>query len=203
MNMRNSLPLVLIAILLAGLALCSACTSPQGVNQTVQQNLSPVKDVGLVPVSISPRSAVVRFDEAVSQLGERESFSADKNGTATGIFFIRGGGLDDAGNARQWAFGINKGGVHQLQVFDASGWTDIPYSGALPAAPIIPSDIISPGRLLTMNNALILGDSASASPEQRDLDLRNGTYTISITSGSTSRVMMFNATTGDAIESND
>jgi hypothetical protein len=202
MNMHNSPPPVIIAILLAALALCSACTSPLGVNQTVQQNLTQTKDVGLVPVSISPYSTVVSFDEAVSHLGDRESSSTDKNGTSTRIFFIRGGGLDDAGNARQWAFGITKGGIHELLVIDASGWTDIPYSGKFPEEPVIPSAIISPGRLFTMNNDLILGDSATALAEQRDLDLRNGTYTISVTSGSTSRIMMFNATTGDAIESN-
>jgi len=201
--MRSSLPLVLLAILLAGLTVCSACTSPSGANQTIQQNLSPVKDVGLVPVSISPHPTVVSYDEAVSQLGERESLSTNKNGTSTGIFFIRGGELDDAGNARQWLFGINKEGVHELQIYDASGWTDIPYSGVMPADPIILSKIVSPGRLFAMNNAGILGDSVSASPEQRDLELKNGKYTVSITSGSTSRVMRFNATTGDAIESND
>jgi hypothetical protein len=201
--MRNSLPLVLIAILLAGLAFCSGCMSQPEQNLTSQHNLTPVTDVGLVPVRGMPAAPVVRFDDAVNQLEERESSIPLQNGSLSGIHFILGAGLDDAGNAHQWIFGLSNGSAHELQVMDPAGWTTIPYSGTLPATQVSPATIVSPGQLFLMNKAAITGDLQIGAPEQRSLDLRNGTYTVTIASGSTSRVLMFNATTGDAIEKND
>jgi|GEM_PF-1480756 len=200
--MRNGLPLVLTLILLAGFAFCSACTSQQEQNTTSQQNLTPVTDIGLVPVHGTPASPVVRFDDAISQLGERESSAALQNSSSYGIYFILGAGMDDTGNAHQWIFGINNGTVPELEVMDPASWTTIPYSGTFPASRVEPATILPPDQLFLMNKAAILGDIQSGAPEQRSLDLRNGTYTITISSGSTSRVLIFNATTGDSIESN-
>jgi len=201
--MRSYLPLTLMVLLLAGLTFCSACTSQSEQNQTSQQNLTPVTDAGIVPLHGTPAAAVVRFDDAVNQLEERESLAAAPNSSSSGIYFILGAGLDDSGNAHQWIFGLTNGSVPELQVVDPTGWTVIPYSGSLPAEQIVPLTIVSPDKLFTMNGAAIRGDVRSGSPEQRSLDLRNGTYTITIAAGSTSRVLMFNATTGDAIESHD
>ena len=199
--MRNNLLLVLTVLFLAGFAFCSACTSQPEQNQTSQKNLTPVTNVGLVPVQGTPAAQVVRFDNALSQLEERESPPVAQNGSS-GIYFILGAGLDDAGNAHQWIFGISNGSVRELQVVDPAGLTAIPYSGTLPVVQIVPATIVSPGQLFLMNKA-VLGDVQFGAPEQRSLDLRNGTYTLTITSGSTSRVLTFDATTGDAIESHD
>ena len=201
--MRSYLPLILTMILLASLAFCSACTSQPATNQTPQQNLSQLTDVGLVPLNMSRGSELISFEEATSQLRERESNSLNPDNTATRILFILGGGLDDAGNAQRWVFGINKGETKELWVYDPSGWTVIPYSGTFPPAEIVPAAVMSPTQLFTINQEAILGDTLSAVPEQRDLDLRNGTYQITIASGRTSRILRFDATTGEAIESND
>jgi hypothetical protein len=201
--MRSYLPLILTLIVLAGLAFCSACTSQPAANQTPQQNLSPVTDVGLVPVHVSQGSEFVSFDKAQGYLGDSESNSLNPNKVKTRILFIQGGGLDDAGNAQRWVFGINKGETNELRVYDHTGWTVIPFSGTLPSDEIVPAAVISPGRLFNENHEAIFEDILSAAPEQRDLDLRNGTYRITITSGSTSRILIFNATSGEAVEAND
>jgi hypothetical protein len=201
--MRSYLPLILTMILLAGLAFCSACTSQPATNQTPQQNLSPKTDVGLVPLNMSKGSAFVSFEDAIDHLGEPDINTADSNSAATRILFIQGGNLDKAGNAQRWVFGINKGVTNDLWVYDPSGWTIITYSGTLPHEEIVPSSLMSPGRLFTINHEAILGDPLSTSPEKRDLDLRNGTYKITVVSGSMSRILIFNATSGEAVDEND
>jgi hypothetical protein len=201
--MRSYLPLILTMIVLASLVFCSACTSQPAPNQTPQQNLSPKTDVGLVPLNMSKGSQFVSFEDAIDHFGEPDINTPDSNNAATRILFILGGNLDNAGNAQRWVFGINKGVTNNLWVYDPSGWTVIPYSGTLPHEEIVPSSLMSPGRLFTINHDAILGDQLSAAPEKRDLDLRNGTYRITITSGSTSRTLIFNATSGEAVEAND
>jgi hypothetical protein len=201
--MRSYLPLILAIILLSGLVFCGACTSQPATNQTPQQNLSPKTDVGLVPLNMSQGSAFVRFEDAIDHLKEPDIKTPDSNNAATRILFVLGGNLDNAGNAKRWVFGINKGVTNELWVYDPSGWTVIPYSGTLPQEEIVPSSLMSPDRLFTKNHDAILGNPLSTAPEKRDLDLRNGTYQITIASGSTSRILIFNATSGEAIEAND
>ena len=118
------------------------------------------------------------------------------------IFFIQGAGLNDAGNAQRWVFGIQNGKANEIRVYDHTGWTVISYSGSLPSGEIDPNAVISPGRLFSENHAAILGETPLPA-EHRDLDLRNGTYKITIASGSTSRILIFNATSGEAVEAND
>jgi hypothetical protein len=197
--MRSYLPLILIIILLASLAFCSACTSQTVTNKTQTQTLSPVADVGLVPLTISQGLEFVSFDEAISSLEGRNIHSITSDDMKVGLFFIQGGGLDDAGNARQWIFGINNGKTNELRVYDHNGWTIVPYGGSLPSHEIVPDAVISPRRLFSENHVTILGDTLSPAPQYRDLDLRNGTYRITITSGSTSRILIFNATSGEVV----
>ena len=201
--MRSYLPLILTMILLASLAFCSACMSQPAANQTPQKNLSPKTDIGLVPLNMSKGAEFVSFKDAIDRLGEPNINTPDSNSAATRILFIQGGNLDKEGNAQRWVFGINKGVTNDLWVYDPSGWTVIPYSGSLPREEIVPSSLTSPDRLFTINHEAILGDPLSTAPEKRDLDLRNGTYQITIASGSTSRILIFNATSGEAVEAND
>ena len=140
--MRSYLPLILTMILLASLAFCSACMSQPATNQTPQQNLSPKTDVGLVPLNMSQGSEFVSFKDAIDHLKEPDIKTPDSNNAATRILFIQGGNLDNAGNAKRWVFGINKGVTNELWVYDPSGWTDIPYSGNLPHVEIVPSSLM-------------------------------------------------------------
>jgi hypothetical protein len=186
-------------ILLASLAFCSACTSQTIADRNQTQTQSPVADVGLVPLTISQGLELVSFDEAINSLEGRNIHSKTSDDNKVTLFFIQGGDLDDAGNARQWIFGINNGKTNELRVYDHNGWTVVPYGGSLPSHEILPDAVIFPGRLFSENRVAILGDTLSPAPQHRDLDLRNGTYRITITSGNSSRILIFNATSGEAV----
>jgi len=67
---------------------------------------------------------------------------------------------------------------------------------SLPSEEIPFDHIVSPGNLFTKNKEIILSTPSSAIPEQRDLELQEGTYKLTINSGNTRRVLTFNATAG-------
>ena len=192
--------MITIALLFM-MCLFSACVSTSApANQTPPLNVPPKIDVGLIPIDPTPDSEYIRFDEAKGNLGESESLSLNVFPKKTMILFIQGGNLDESGNAERWVFGVNKGDINELRVYDRSGWTIISWNNAISADEIDLENVVSPETLFSQNEIQILKSSPSTIPAQRDIELKNGTYRITITFGSTSQILMFNATTGAAIE---
>jgi hypothetical protein len=202
--MHRYRPLMITIALLFAICLFSACVSPLGpVNQTPQMptpNASPKIDVGITSINITPDLSPISFDEAKGKLKSSESLSLNQFQKETRILFIQGGNLDESGNAERWVFGINKGDTNELRVYDHSGWTIIAWNNSISADEIDLDHVVSPAAIFDQNKDQILESSPSTITAQRDIELRNGTYTLTITSGSTSEILMFNATTGAAIE---
>ena len=201
MNMQRYHSSMITIALLFTMCLFSACVSTSApANQTPPLNVSPKIDVGLIPIDLTPGSEYIRFDEAKGNLGESESLSLNTYIKKTRILFIQGGNLDESGNAERWVFGVNKGDINELRVYDRSGWTIISWNNAISADEIDLENVVSPEALFSQNEIQILESSPSTIPAHRDIELKNGTYRITITSGRTSQILMFNATTGAAIE---
>lgn len=187
--------------LLFSTCLSSACAFPSApANLAPQINESHTIDVGLVPINQIPAPEYISFREVKGNLEQRELRSFNKFPNTTRILFIRGGNLDKSGNAERWVFGVRTGGTNELIVYDRSGWTTISWSGVISADEIDLDRVISPEAIFNQSSNQILGNSPSTMSAQRDIELKNGTYKITITSGSISRILMFNATTGVAIE---
>jgi len=203
-NMHGYLPPVFIIALLMTISLFSGCVFPSApVNQTPEippVNATPTIDIGLVPVERTPDQAYISFAEAKENLVQSELLSLDIFPKPTRILFIQGGNLDKSGNALHWVFGVHKGDINELRVYDRSGWSIIPWNGAISGEDIDLDRVVSPRDLFNQSTIQNLESTSSAIPVQRDIELKNGIYTIAITSGSTSQVLMFNATTGAAIE---
>jgi len=197
-------PLMITIALLFAICLFSGCVSPLGpANQTPQilsPNASPKTDVGVMPIEMSPSAKFISFDEAKGNLKDSDSLSSNQLQKERRILFIQGGNLDESGNAEQWVFGVTKGDINELRVYDRSGWTIIPWNNTISAEEIDLDRVVSPTTIINQSGKQILERSPSAIPAQRDIELKNGTYTFTITSGSTSEILMFNATTGAAIE---
>lgn len=201
--MQRYHPSMITIALLFTMCLFSACVSPiTPANQIPEQNVSPIIDVGLVSIITSREPIPISFDEAKGNLGVSESLSLVTYIEKTRVLFIQGGNLDESGNAQRWVFGINKGDTNELRIYDRSGWTILPWNATISAEEIDFDKVISPNILFNKNNASIIGSSSSTIPDQRDIELKNGTYRITMTSGSTLRILIFNATSGTAIESN-
>ncbi len=73
------------------------------------------------------------------------------------------------------------------------------WNVTLPSEEIILDTIVTPDNLFSQNKAVISGNPSPAIPERWDLELQRGIYTLTITSGSSTRILTFNATTGALI----
>lgn len=199
--MQRNRQFVFTLALLFTLCLFSACVSPFApANQTAQMpspNTSPRIDVGILPVVMTQEPELVSFDDAKGNLKDSESLSLNQLLLKTRILFIQGGNFDETGYAGLWVFGVNKGKINELRIYDRTGWTIIPWDATISAEEIDLDRVVSPKTLLFNQT---MESSPSTMRTQGDIELRNGTYTITMISGNTSQVMRFNATTGEVIE---
>jgi hypothetical protein len=221
--MRINIPIIFALLGLLSLILCSACVSQPPANQTNQH------DAGLsqatVPVNSVPVNTVqadnirISFEEAKTKLADYRIYVSyenalngsgnviplkymrrdlDQSGNATTVNYMRARDLDGSGKANGWTFGVYNGNKAEFLTYDRTGWTII-ASATLPSEAIALDSVISPDLLFKKNKEIISGNSSPIIPERRDIELQRGIYTLTISSGSTSRTLTFNATTGALI----
>jgi hypothetical protein len=195
--------IVAIAVLVSA-CLFSACVSPSApANQTPQVPTVtelPKIDVGVSQVVPEPMQEPVSFAEAKRSFLQNEGNFLTSIQQKSQILFIQAGNLDRLGNAGQWVFGVKQGNGYELRVYDRSGWTVIPWSASLSGQEIDLNHVVSPVVLFNQTGIQTFNKTPLTRPVQRDLELKNGIYRLTMTSDSTSQILMFNATTGDAIE---
>ena len=206
--MRRNIPLSFAILGLLSLILCSACVSQPPANQTTRQ------DAGLTQTTVPVDNLRISFEEAKARLADyrinalNESGNVipvkyirrdlDLSGNATTVNYMRARDLDLSGDATGWIFGVYTGNKAEFLVYDRTGWTTI-ANATLPSEAIVLDTIVSPDFLFEKNKEMISENSSPAIPERRDIELQRGIYTLTITSGSTSRTLTFNATTGALI----
>jgi hypothetical protein len=111
---------------------------------------------------------------------------------------MRSRDMDESGNATGWIFGVYNGPVTEFLVYDRIGWTTI-ENVTLPQEEFTLDTVVSPNFLFSQNRDMIARNSSPEIPERLDLELQRGYYKVIITSGSTTRTLSFNATTGALI----
>jgi hypothetical protein len=202
--MDRYLPAIPAIALLVTICLFSACVSPLSpASQTTQvpvPNATPAIDVGVMPLETTPDWEYISFDAVRDNFAVSEVYSLSKIQKKTRILSIKGVNLDELGNARQWVFLVNKGDVNEMRVYDPSGWTVIPWSNELFGDEIDLNHVVPPGALFDQTANQSSGSAASPLQAYREIELKNGIYRLTITSESTSQVLVFDATTGAAIE---
>jgi len=212
--MRRNIPIIFTILGLLSLILCSACVSQPPANQTTQH------DAGLAQTTVPVDNLRISFEEAKARLADYRINALNENalnesgnattvklmrsrvpegsGNVTTVNYMRARDLDESGNAIGWIFGVYNGNKAEFLAYDRIGWTTI-ANATLPSEAIALDTIVSPGFLFKMNKEMISGNPSLAIPERRDIELQRGMYTLTITSGSTSRTLTFNATTGALI----
>jgi hypothetical protein len=191
-NMHKSIPMIFAILALVVVILCSACVSPPPSNETSQQNS------GLSQINMQADSSPISFEEAQEKLVEYQINNVNEPVNGKKVYYMRSRDVDGSGNATSWTFGIYNGNETEFLVYDGTGWTTI-ANATLPSEEIVLDKIVSPGHLFSQNKAVLAGNPSPAIPEQRDIELQRGIYKITITSGSASRILTFNASTGALI----
>ena len=184
--MNRNIPAIFVISALIVLIMCSACTFPSS---------GETKEGGLTQVTIPVEISRISFEEAKQKL---EEYRIHETANEKTVYYIIAKDVDESGNATSWVFGINQGAEARLLVYDRTGWTVFPWSTRVPEE-IALDHVISPNTLFKQNNAVIITIPSPAGSDRRDLELKEGAYTLTIYSGNTNRILTFNATTGALI----
>jgi len=187
--MRKNIRAIFVISALVAMILCSACVLPQSGKPPVNNGFSQI--------TTQETSNYISFEEVKQKFEEYSSI----NGSAEKlpIYYIFSRDVDSSGNAITWLFGVRQTTGTDVLMYDRAGWKIIPWNAILPSEEIILNQVVSPNTLFIKNKEEIFGASSPSIQERRDLVLKQGVYTLTITSGSTSRILTFNATSGALI----
>ncbi len=202
--MRCTYCVVFICILL-----CAACLTTGCVSDTPAPDEKPVKPA-LTPVPVpevpDTGTGYIRFEDAVDAIGLAFDWDPTTNpdlvqgftrsGEAITIHFLSGMNLDNAGDARIWAFGTSTANGTQVRAYDGRQWTIVPFGEPFVSVEIDPDHIIPPRRLFEMNRDLIF-DKSIPSTGLREIELTDGRYTLAF--HNSTRTLLFDAVTGDPL----
>jgi len=192
MNMRKFIPIISSISVLLILILCSGCTMLPSASQSPDAGrLEQVSEPGELPR--------ISFDEARHTI---PAFNLDPDRVSTfikPIYYIIGIDVDESGDARNWIFGVRRTNETEMLAYDGKIWVTIPWNAPLDLEEIPVDSIVSPAQLFSQNTAVIVRSPPPADPVLRELELKQGIYTLTIASGNTSRILAFNATTGELI----
>jgi hypothetical protein len=113
---------------------------------------------------------------------------------------VRGGNLDENGNAASWTFIVEHWGKVSIVSYSERGTTYSGSPGSVSLPEIFPSQIITPAGLFEKNHDRIFNASQTGTAVTRDLSLVGNNYTITLsTSRGPSEILVFDAKTGGLI----
>ena len=187
--MRKNIHAIFVISALVALVLCSACVLPQSGKPPVNNGISQITTQEI--------SNYISFEEAKQKFEDYIKTNSSVNQLP--VYYIFSRDLDKKGDAFTWLFGVRQSTGTELLMYDRSGWKTIPWNATFPSEEILMDRIISPNSLFIKNEKVIFSASSSSVAERRDLVLKQGIYTLTINEGGTSRILMFNATTGELI----
>ncbi|HZK30593.1 MAG TPA: hypothetical protein VFC43_05080 [Methanoregula sp.] len=189
--MRRNIPTIFSIMTLVALILICACLAQSPADQSSRPG-------GLTQITPASEGSRLSFETAKQNFLEYRSESTNDIETRKNVNYMLSRDMDDHGNARTWIFGVygEKGPVYLIN--DITGWTTI-ENVTLPSEKISLDTIVTPENLLKQNRAAILNNPSPGVTERWDLELQRGVYTLTITSGSSARSLIFNATTGALI----
>jgi len=186
--MRKTMPAILVISTLVVLVLCSACVLfPSGEPKQQQEG-------GLSQLPMQELSKYISFEEAKQKFEDYNSITYPNEKLP--VYYIFSRDIDDTGNAVSWLFGVRQSNGTVLLMYDRTGWKIIPWNATLPSKEILLDQVVLPNTLFIKNKEVLFAASSPSIPEQRDLVLKQGIYTVTINLGSTSRIFTFNATSG-------
>lgn len=115
--------------------------------------------------------------------------------TSKTIYYIRGEDVDERGNATSWLYGVSSNNKTSLLIYDRAGWRVIPWNAPLPEHPIEIETVIPLGTVFEQNRQLL----APSPGMQRQVELLNSTYQITVTDGAATGLFTFDAINGALI----
>jgi hypothetical protein len=183
----------LVVTILLTILLVAGCTQTQIPAEPENESAGSSQTIGQQPVRIS-------YQEGLLSAGDALRTTASGPSPAFPVYFAQGKQIDSDGNAEQWIFGIRKDGENFFIVVNPDSHILQAYPVDLPGKEITSSSVIDPA-LLIGNNRQLFSDAGAKEPFLLpELELSEGFYTVTVSTGSGNTVMLFNATTGNPID---
>ena len=183
----------LVVIILLTILLVTGCTQTQNPEEPKNESAGSSQTIEQQPVRIS-------YQEGLLSAGDALRTTASGPSPAFPVYFAQGKQIDSDGNAEQWIFGIRKDDKNYFVVVNPTSQVLHPYPMELPEQEITSSSVIDPA-LLIGNNRQLFSDAGAKEPFLLpEMELSEGFYTVTVSTGSGNTVMLFNATTGNPID---
>ena len=190
--MRKITPAIFVILILGLLIVSSACvSSPPGEKNTRPGEVSSVTQPS--------ESHYISFDTALQNLPAYQPDPANASFFTRPIYYFTGINVNGSGDAKNWIFGVRSTSGTEMLAYDRNGWTTIPWNAPPGSKEIAVDQIVRPEQLFSQNMAVIINNPSSTVPGKSDIELKQGNYTLTITSGDMNRILTFNATTGELI----
>jgi hypothetical protein len=194
-----------LMLILAG-CLIMGCSSLPFLGQPQQATPSQISGFTAGNQTDEP-STYNNFENVISDLAQIAF--ADSNGTVANgpqgneIVYISARELDTTGNASSWIFAVRHANTTSIVTYNHYGRTIVSWPAGFSGTVISTDQIVTPRGLIDHNRVLISGNQSTNETLSQGLVLENGTYTLTQSGQGTSRTLMFNATTGVQIASQE
>lgn len=174
------------AILLAALLLACGCSGP-GIHG------------GITDVTDQSPTGRISLEEAMGDLALAESEGMiDLEGWEYVI--IHGSDVDSVGNATAWVIGFTSESSFKLLVWDNHGWKENLWTFERPGEPFDPAEAIWPAALFEANLPAIEEAIDAPGTTGTDLDLRDGTWELTVYARDGITILRFDAVTGGMVQ---
>jgi hypothetical protein len=183
----------LVVIVLLTILLVAGCTQPQIPAEPKNESAGSSQIPKEQPVRIN-------FQEGLSRAEAALTSGASGPPPAFPVYFAQGKQVDSDGKAAQWIFGIRKDGENFFIVVNPDSHIIQAYPLDLPGKEITSSSVIDPALLIVKNRQLFTDAGAKEPFLLPEMELSEGFYTVTVSTGSGNAVMIFNATTGNPID---
>lgn len=183
----------LAVLLLLLIVIVTGCTEPQTLAEpeTVGANASQIMEGHQYPIS---------FQEGLSKAEEVLKDEESGPTLTVPVFFAQAKQVDSEGKAEQWIFGLRKDGKNFFVVVQSDRQVLQPYPLDLPEKEITSSSVIDPAMLIEKNRQRFMNEGAREPLILPELELSEGYYTVTVSTGSGNAVMLFDARTGNPID---
>jgi hypothetical protein len=182
----------LTVIVLLTILLVAGCTQPEIPAEPQKESAGPTQTIEQQPVRIS-------YQEGLSKAGDALRTSSSGPSPAFPVYFAQGKQVDSKGEAAQWIFGVRKDDENFFVVVNPTSHVLQPYPMGLPEQEITNSSVIDPALLIEKNRQIFTNAGAQEPFVLPELELSEGFYTVTVSTGSGNAVMMFDAATGNPI----
>jgi hypothetical protein len=194
MNILFAIGILLLFIL------CSACVFGPSQNLTPDRNVTSSVNIGIREVVTPMGTLSVSLGDTGDKLHDDSFDSTHELFHNITLYYVIGKGLDEYGNSSRWLLGITRDEIPEMLVYNEGSWTTVPWNSPVMTREIRLDTIVLPETVFAQHRDILVKNPGTRQEgDSRDLELKDGTYRITIRAGTATNEYRFDAATGALI----